>query len=97
MHQLGLRVLNDILNCSLSLVFTYLYVTNQAKALTLEGTLDLHKTLAGWKGTKSNKLEKAKNFYFFLLRILLKGKVPKFSHLKQIETNVHEKEKSLVF
>ena len=65
MHQLGLRVLNDLLNCSLSLVFTYLYVTNQAKALTLEGTLDLHKTLAGWEGTKSNKLEKAKNFYFF--------------------------------
>ena len=47
MHQSGLRALKGLLNYNMSLVFTLLYATNQAKAMTLEGTLDFHKKLIG--------------------------------------------------
>ena len=69
------------------MVVTFLCVTNQAKALTLDETLDFHKNLIGWKETESNKLDKAKKRV--LLRILLKKKVPKLLHLEQMETIVH--------
>ena len=42
----------------MSLVFTFLYATNQAKALTLEGTFDFHKKLAGQKGTELEMMDK---------------------------------------
>ena len=44
----------------MSLVFTFLNATNQAKAMTLEGALDFHKNLARWNGIESDKLVKAK-------------------------------------
>ena len=59
MHQSRLRALNDLLNCSMSLVCTFLCATNQAKAMILEETLDFHKNFAGWKGTEFHKLNKA--------------------------------------
>ena len=43
----------------MSLVFTFLYATNQSNVMTLEGTLNFHKNVVGWKATKSNKLDKA--------------------------------------
>ena len=43
----------------MSLVFTFLYVTNQAKALTLDGTLNFYTNLAIEKGHKSDRLDKA--------------------------------------
>ena len=64
MHQLGLRALNDLVNCSMSLGFTFLCTINQAKAMTLEGTLGFHKKLARWKETNSNKMNKAKKTEF---------------------------------
>lgn len=79
----------------MTLVFIFLCAINQENAMTLERTLDVHKNLARWKGPDYDKLDKAKNF--FLLRVLLKKKVPKLLHLEQIETNVHGKENSLVF
>ena len=61
MHQSGLRALNGLLSCSMSLVFTFLCVTKQAKALTLDETLDFHKNLVVWKEIESDKLDKIKN------------------------------------
>lgn len=41
------------------LVFAFLCATNQAKALTLDETLEFHINLVGEKRTKSDILEKA--------------------------------------
>ena len=60
MHQSGQGALKGLLNCSMSLVFTFLCATNQVKTMTLEGTLDFHKKLAGWKGIVFDKMVKAK-------------------------------------
>ena len=60
MHQSGQRALNDLLKCRMSLVFSFLCAINQTKTMTLEGTLDFHKILVGYKETKSEKLDKAK-------------------------------------
>ena len=43
----------------MSLVFTFLYVTSQAKVLTLDEALDFHKNLARKKETRSDILDKA--------------------------------------
>ena len=64
MHQSGLRALKGLLNCSMSLVFTFLCATNHAKALTLEGTLDLHKKLVGQNITEYDKTDKAQKNNF---------------------------------
>ena len=85
MHQSGLRVLKGLLNCSMSLVFTFVYVTNYAKALTLEGTFDFHKKLAWWKVTKFETLDKAGK-KDFLLRKFMKRMVPKLSYLELKES-----------
>ena len=89
MHQSRLKALNSLLNCSISLVFIFLCATNQARVMTLEG--------GSWFQQKfgNDKLNKAKKK--ILLRILLRKKVPKLSHMEQIETNVHGRVKSLVF
>lgn len=63
MHQLGLRAL--ILNYRMALVFIFLCAINQENAMTLERTLDVHKNLARWKGPDYDKLDKAKNIFFF--------------------------------
>ena len=42
----------------MSLVFTFLCVTNHAKALTLEGTFNFYKKLVGQKGAESKTLDK---------------------------------------
>ena len=60
MHQLGLKVLKGFLNSSMSLVSIFLSATNQIKVMTLEGTLDFHKKLVGWKGIEFEKLVKVK-------------------------------------
>ena len=44
----------------MSLVFTFLCTTTYVKALTLDRTLDFHTNLAAKKGTKFDKLDKAK-------------------------------------
>ena len=44
----------------MSLVFTFLCVTNQAKALTLDETFDFHINLIGWKRTEFDLLDKAR-------------------------------------
>ncbi|KAJ9691729.1 hypothetical protein PVL29_013805 [Vitis rotundifolia] len=51
---------------SISLVFTFLCVIKQAKALTLDETLDFHKNLVGWKEIESDKLDKRLFWRFFL-------------------------------
>ena len=58
MHQSGQGALKGLLNCSMSLVFTFLCATSQVKTMTLEGTLDFHKKLAGWKGIVFDKMVK---------------------------------------
>ena len=62
MHNLqmsGLRALWGLLNCSKSLVFTFLYATSQTKALTLKGTWKFHTNLVGENGDKSGIWDKA--------------------------------------
>ena len=44
----------------MSLVFTFLCDTNQAKALTFEGAFDFHRKLAGRNKIGFEKLDKAK-------------------------------------
>ena len=44
----------------MSLVFTFLCATNQAKVLTFEGAFDLHKHLARRNKIRFEKLDKAK-------------------------------------
>ena len=92
MHQPGLRALKGLFNCSMSLVFTFLCATNQAKALTLEGTFVFHKKLAGEKGIESEKLDKAKK-----KTKLLKRMEPKLLHLEQKGINEHWKVETIVF
>ena len=61
MHSLqmsGLRALWGLLNCSKSLVFTFLCATSQAKALTLKGTWEFHTNLVGKSGDKSGIWDK---------------------------------------
>ena len=53
------RTLKGLLNCNISLIFTFLWATNQAKALTLEETFEFYKKLAGWKGIEFEALAKA--------------------------------------
>ena len=48
------------LNCSKSLVFTFLCATNQTKDLTLKGTWEFHTNLVGKCGEKSSIWDKAK-------------------------------------
>ena len=60
MHHRGQRDLKGLLNCSLSLVFTFPCITNQVRALTFEGTFDLHKNLVGRNKTGFEKFDKAK-------------------------------------
>ena len=48
----------------MSLVFTFLDVTNQAKTLTLDKTLDFQKKLIGEKGIGFEKLDMAKKSDF---------------------------------
>ena len=55
MHQSGPRTLKGLLNCSMSLVFTFLSVTNHTKALTLDVALDFHKKLVGIRGLNLEK------------------------------------------
>ena len=45
MHQSRVRTFKGLLNCNMSLVFTFLSVTNHAKALTLDRTFDFHKKI----------------------------------------------------
>ena len=40
--------------------FTFLCAINQAKTMTLEGTLDFNKKFVRWKGTESKQLDKVK-------------------------------------
>ena len=47
----------------MSLVFNFLYTTNQAKALTFEGAFDLHDKLAERNRIGFEKLDKAKKKY----------------------------------
>ena len=48
-------------NCNISLAFTFLCATNQAKALTFGGAFAFHKKkLAGKNGKGFDKLDKAK-------------------------------------
>lgn len=58
-HQLGLRVLQDLLNCNMSLIFTLLCTTSQAKALALDGALNFQIKLAREKRTRFDVLDKA--------------------------------------
>ena len=60
MHQSRQKPLKKLLNCNKSSVFTFFNTINQAKVMTLEGTLSFHKKLVRWKGTESDKLVKAK-------------------------------------
>ena len=55
----GLRALWGLLNCSKSLVFTFLCATSQTKALTLKGTWDFHTNLVGKNGDESDIWDKA--------------------------------------
>ena len=73
------RMINR-LNYSTSLVFTFLCATNHAKTLTLKGTFDFHKKIAGKKGTEFETLDKTEKM--ILLRKFLKRMVPKLSHLE---------------
>ena len=50
----------DLLNCNLSLVFTFSCTTNQARALTFEGAFELHKNLAGTNKIGFETFNKAK-------------------------------------
>ena len=43
----------------MSLIFIFLWATNQAKALTLEETFEFYKKLAGWKAIEFETLAKA--------------------------------------
>ena len=54
----GLRALWGLLNCSKSLVFTFLCATSQTKALTLKGTWDFHTNLVGKNGDESGIWDK---------------------------------------
>ena len=65
MHQSGLKALKDFLNCSMSLAFTFLCSINQTKTMTLEGTLDFHKKLDRYEGTKTKKLNKVIFIFIF--------------------------------
>ena len=49
-----------IFNCNMSLVFTFLYATNQAKDLTLKGTWDFQMKLARKAGDESERWDKTK-------------------------------------
>ena len=49
----GLRALQDLLNCSMSQVFTFLNATNQAKDLTLNGACRFHTKSLGNEGVGS--------------------------------------------
>ena len=62
MHNLqmsGLRALRGLLNCSKSLVFTFLCATSQTKALTLKGTWQFHTNLVRKNGDKPGIWDKA--------------------------------------
>ena len=48
--------MNGLLNCSMSLVFTFLCATNQARALTFERAFDLHKNLVRRNKAKKKDL-----------------------------------------
>lgn len=58
-HQLGLRVLQGLLNYNMSLIFTLLCTTSQAKALALDGALNFQIKLAREKRTRFDVLDKA--------------------------------------
>ena len=58
--MLGLRALQDLLNCSMSLVFTFLCATSQVKTFFLDETSDMHKKIFGWKRIGSDGLDKTK-------------------------------------
>ena len=63
MHNLqisGLRALWGLLNYSKSLVFTFLYATNQTKDLTLKGTWEFQTNLVGKTGGESEQWDKAR-------------------------------------
>ena len=60
MLQLGIRDLYCFLNCSMSLMFTFLCATNHVKALSLDENSDFHTNLARNNGTRIDKLDKAK-------------------------------------
>ena len=54
----GLRDLYGLLNCSMSLVFTFLCTTNQAKARTFKGAFDFQTNLAKrYKNELEKKIE----------------------------------------
>ena len=59
LQMLGLRTLWGFLNCSKSLVFTFLCTTSQTKALTLKGTWGFHTNLVGKNGDESGIWDKA--------------------------------------
>ena len=56
----GLTALQGLLNCSKSLVFTFLYATNWTKDLTLKETWEFHTNLVGKLGDKSERWDKVR-------------------------------------
>ena len=56
----GLRALWGLLNCSKSLVFTFLCATNQTKDLTLKGTWEFQTNLVGKTEGESGQWDKAR-------------------------------------
>ena len=59
LHMSGLIALWGLLNCSKSLVFTFLCATSQIKALTLKGTWDFQTNLVGKNGDESGIWDRA--------------------------------------
>ena len=60
LHMSGLSALWGLLNCSKSLVLTFLYATNQTKDLTLKGTCEFQTNLVGNTGGDSEYWDKTR-------------------------------------
>ena len=66
----------------MSLVFTFLCATNQAKTLAFNGGFDFHKILVGKNGIGFDKLDKAKKKDF--IKNKLERIKTKFLNLRQM-------------
>ena len=60
LHMSGLSALWGLLNCSKSLVLTFLWVTNQTKDLILKGTWEFQTNMVGKTGGDSEFWDKAR-------------------------------------
>ena len=64
--NVGTKCFVGLLNCSKSLVLTFLWATNQTKDLTLKGTWEFQTNLVGKAGGESEYWDKARKKDFIV-------------------------------